>query len=379
MSRDVCLLADTLGFMSGGGHFWVYLNWALGLRANGVRVHWLEAVPDGLPDDELAIRVETLRRHLRPHGLDRSIAVVAWTRAEPDVAPPRGCASLADVAGVSELLINFTYAMPRTVLERFRRTVLVDIDPGLTQIWLATGQMQVAPHSLYFTTGETVGHSPAIPDCGLHWIYTPPCVSLQAWPVMPAPADAPFTTVSGWCVDEWVATAEGCYQNDKRHGFLAFVDLPRHTRQRLELALNTSRDGDADEELRSLEARGWRIRHAYDVAATPADYQRYVQGSRGEFSAVKPSCVRLQNAWISDRSLCYLASGKPVVVQHTGPSRLLPERAGLFRFTTLQQAARMLDEAALDFEHHGRLARALAAECFDAAAVTRRVLERALP
>lgn len=378
MSRDICLLADTLGFMRGGGHFWVYLNWALGLRANGCRVHWLEPIPDGLGDDELWQRVAVLRTRLGPYGLDESIAVVGWTREPPDATQPPRCTAFGEVAAASDLLINFTYAMPASVLDRFRRTALVDIDPGLTQLWLAHGQMHVAPHSLYFTTGETVGASPSIPDCGLPWIYTPPCVALDAWPVTPTAADTPFTTVSGWYADEWVATADGHYCNDKRHGFLPFLDLPRLIRQPLELALNLG-DGDAaNDERRSLESRGWRVRQSYDVAGTPADYQRYIQGSRGEFSAVKPSCVRLQNAWISDRTLCYLASGKPSIVQHTGPSRFLPTSAGLFRFRTLREAAEMLEAAATDYEHQSCLARALAEEHFDAAVVTRRVLERAL-
>lgn len=377
MSRDVCLLGDTLGFMAGGGHFWVYLNWALGLRACGVRVHWLEPVPDGIDGDELGRRVATLQRRLQPFGFDRSVSVVDWLREVPDIAPPPGCTAFAEVAGSADLIINFTYAMPREVLRRFRRTALVDIDPGLTQLWLSSGQMQVAPHTLYFTTGETVGGG-LIPDCGLPWIYTPPCVALDAWPVVPAAADAPFTTVSGWWTDDWVTTADGEYRNDKRQGFLPFLDLPRLTQQPLELALNLSRLEDGDAERAELEGRGWRIRHAYDVAATPADYQRYIQRSRGEFSAVKPSCVRLQNAWVSDRTLCYLASGRPVVVQHTGPSWVLPTDAGMFRFQTLQEAARMLGQVAGDYERQSRLARALAEEHFDAARVARQLLERAL-
>ena len=379
MSRDVCLLADTLGFMQGGGHFWVYLNWALGLRANGVRVHWLEPVPDGLGQRELHERVEVLRRRLHPYGLDQSIAVVAWTHEIPDVVPPPRCVAFADVASAADLLINFTYAMPATVLDRFRRTVLIDIDPGLTQLWLSTGQMRVASHTLYFTTGETVGRSSLIPDCGLPWMYTPPCVCLEAWPATPAPDGAAFTTVSGWYASEWVVTNDGYYCNDKRHGFLPFLDLPGLTGQPLELALNLGEAEALADQRGDLESRGWRIRHSYDVAATPADYQRYVQASRGEFSAAKPSCVRLQNAWISDRTLCYLASGKPAIVQHTGPSRFLPTSAGLFRFTSLQEAAAMLDAAAADYEHQSRLARAVAEEHFDAAVVARRVLERALP
>ena len=114
------------------------------------------------------------------------------------------------------------------------------------------------------------------------------------------------------------------------------------------------------------------------MSSTPWDYQRYLQGSRGEFSCAKPSTVRMQNAWVSDRTLCYLASGKPAVVQHTGPSRLVPDAAGLFRFHTPDEAARHLDTAAADYERHSRLARALAEEYFDARRVTASVLERAL-
>lgn len=377
MSRDICLLADTLGFMSGGGHFWVYLNWALGLRSNGVRVHWLEPIPDGIDDEELGRRVDTLRGRLRPHGLDGSVSVCAWTRDNPQVVPPPGCADFGEVAARSDLLINFTYSMPPTVLDRFRRTALVDIDPGLTQLWLSSGQIRIASHTTYFTTGETVGAG--VPDCGLRWTYVPACVDLQAWPATPSPDDAPFTTVSGWHADEWVSTADGYYCNDKRHGFLPFLDLPNLTRQPLELALNLGDAAAADSERRTLAARGWRVRHAYEVAGAPDDYRRYIQHSRGEFSAVKPSCVRLQNAWISDRTLCYLASGKPVIVQHTGPSRFLPQDAGMFRFRTVQEAARMLDAVASDYVKQCRFARALAEEHFDACRVSRSLLQRALP
>jgi len=88
--------------------------------------------------------------------------------------------------------------------------------------------------------------------------------------------------------------------------------------------------------------------------------------------------VRLQNAWVSDRTLCYLASAKPAVVQHTGPSRFLPDAAGMFRFRDLLEAARCLEQVAADYERQCRLARALAEEYFDARKVVGRVLERAL-
>src|SRR5262249_12983338 len=160
------------------------------------------------------------------------------------------------------------------------------------------------------------------------------------------PSDAPFTTVSHWFEDEWVEGAEGYYQNDKRSGFLPFLELPRHTRQPLELALCLA--GDEEEDRATLLQRGWRVRQAHSVTSTPVAHQRYIQNPRGECSAVRPSCVHLANAWISDRSLCFLASGKPVVMQHTGPSRFLPDATGLFRFRDTAEAARCLEAVASD-------------------------------
>ena len=112
--------------------------------------------------------------------------------------------------------------------------------------------------------------------------------------------------------------------------------------------------------------KGWRVRDAASISSTPWDYQEYIQHSRGEFSCVKPSCIKLQNAWMSDRTICYLASGKPAVMQYTGPSRFLPDAAGLFRFRDLEEAARGLETVAADYDRQGRLARTLVEDHFDA-------------
>jgi glycosyltransferase involved in cell wall biosynthesis len=176
---------------------------------------------------------------------------------------------------------------------------------------------------------------------------------------------------------EWMLDDDGeVYSNDKRTGFLPYFDLPKSTDRPLELSLCLS---PYDEEERAtLLGRGWRVKDACDTTGTPWDYQRYVQHSRGEFSCVKPSCVRLQNAWISDRTLCYLASGKPAIVEHTGPSRMLPDAEGLLRFRDFDEAVRLLAEVESHYENHCNAARALAESHFDARQVARAVLEKAL-
>jgi hypothetical protein len=143
----------------------------------------------------------------------------------------------------------------------------------------------------------------------------------------------------------------------------------------LALVLRTERDM---EERKNLQNAGWRIRQACEVASTPEMYQAYIQRSRGEFSCAKPSYIKLQTSWISDRTLCYLASGKPVVVQHTGPSSFLPNGEGMFRFSTLQEAADALEVINADYRRHSQAARQVAETYFDSKQVVTNILTHAL-
>jgi hypothetical protein len=376
MSITVCLAAKRLFVPHIGG--WAFLNWALGLRALGCQVIWLEVVHPGTPAHEVQANVAILKSRLERYHLAESVALCSSTSEPLSLAAVEGCLDL-EAACEADLLLNLMYGITPEVVGRFRRSALVDIDPGLLQIWMSKGGINVARHDVYFTIGETVGRAGArFPDCGLEWQYTPPCVALDWWPVCQTGEDVAFTTVSQWYQNEWMEEEDEIYSNDKRSGFLPFLDLPRSTSQPMELALPLTAHDDSESEWQMLLERGWRIRDAREIASTPWDYQRYVQKSLGEFSCAKPSCIRLQNAWISDRTVCYLASGKPAVVQHTGPSRFLPDAAGLYRFRDLKEAACCLEMVAADYEHQCILARALAEVHFDARKVVTRVLERSL-
>jgi hypothetical protein len=376
MSIKVCISAKTLYYPQAGGHIWVYLNWALGLRSLGCDIVWLERVGPKTPPEKLEALVHVLKSRLKPFELVDSVALFSPTNTHLSSAATLGCLDLEALAD-ADLLLNLVYSgITSTVIERFRRSVMIDIDPGLTQIWMNNGHMIMPRHDIYFTIGETVGQPGArIPDCGLEWHYTPPCVALDWWPVHPAQNNAPFTTVSHWHMGEWMEDTEGGYNNDKRCGFIPFLNLPRHINQPLELALCMKAD---EEEWETLPKLGWGVCDAWKVATTPQEYQHYIQKSRGEFSCAKPSCIRLQNAWISDRTLCYLASGKPAVVQHTGQSRFLPDSEGLFRFRNMDEAVRYFEIIELNYKHHCRQARKLAEEQFDARKVAKTVLEKAM-
>jgi hypothetical protein len=273
----------------------------------------------------------------------------------------------------TELLLNFHYEMRPALLTRFRRTALVDIDPGMLQLWWRQGHLRIHEHDRYLTIGEHLAGS--VP--GVTWVHTAPPVSLDLWPYRYDPACEAFTSVSSWRTGAYVALdGHTMLDSNKRVSYLDFADLPRRTEQPLELA---SVLGPGEEEDRSLlEGHGWRVRDSTLAFRTPETYQRYVQSSRGELGCAKPAYVLLRNAWFSDRTVCYLASGKPAVVQDTGPSSYLPDGCGLLRFSTVDEAAAALDEVAAHYERHCRAAREIAAACFSATGVVTRILGHAL-
>lgn len=379
MSITICLNANTLAYPTGGGHRWVYLNWALGLAANGCRVLWMEGAKPGWGAARTRELTAILKDQLRPYGLADSVALYSYFDKPLDEGAAEGCLDLEAACAAADLLVEIAYGSPQKIVDCFKRSALIDIDPGILQLWVDAKQMQIARHDTYFTIGETIGQPGSnLPDVGLPWHYTPPCVSLEAWPVTPVADGAPFTTVSQWQGGDWIVHGSESYSNQKRDGFLPYLDLPGITRQKLELALGLGLSDHDEQERHALLDRGWRVRHADEVTATPWGYQTYIQSSAGEFSCCKPSCVKLQNAWISDRTICYLASGRPAVVQHTGRSRFLPDASGLFRFKTVEEAAKMLDHVADDYARESANARALAAEYFDAGKIAKKLLEISL-
>ena len=362
----VCVAANCLYGPDLGGHAWVYLNWALGARAAGGDVLWLEPVNPATPAEDVERLLEALRTRLTPFGLGDAIVLCSWSgeRLAPAVEA-LGCHVDEGAAGV---LIDLVYDLPAQVVARFSRSALVNIDPGLLESWMASGAIEVAAHDEYFTIGARS------PDDSRRWIPARPCVALDQWPVPPAAPGAAFTTVTGWYGNEWIETEVGApLRNDKRAGYLPFLDLPQQCSQPVELALDL--DDDPEGERAALTARGWRLAEARKVAGTPELFRRYVGSSLGEFGCCKPAYARWGTGWMSDRTACYLASGKPVVVQDTGPNPLLDDAGGVFRFATVDEAAAALEKCAADYDSYCAQARATAERHFDAGRVVGAVLE----
>jgi hypothetical protein len=386
MITAVISVYQVANFPDGGGHFWVYMQYVQGLLRLGCDVYWLEQFKSDPNPGGASELAANLCERMKRFGLEGKTLLYSVDRDQEGGAVAFrfvGCTQ-SDAEAIlrrADLLLNFHYAIDLRLLACVRRTALVDIDPGLLQYWMSTGQLTVPPHDCYVTTGETVGTPAArFSDCGLPWIRIRPPVCLDLWPFISDRPSAPFTTVSSWMSADFLKVTENgktfLRQNTKRIAFLRFLDLPRHTSQPLELALYLVEKDAAERAL--LERHGWRVRHSREVAGSPEAYRSYIQQSRGEFSCAKPSCMDFQNAWISDRTLCYLATGRPAVVQHTGPSAYLPNGEGLFRFRTLEEAAAALETVNADYDRHCRAAREIAETHFDAEQVVARILNETL-
>jgi hypothetical protein len=166
----------------------------------------------------------------------------------------------------------------------------------------------------------------------------------------------------------------GVFYGQKAHSLREFFNLPTLTTEKFMLALAIHPDEIND--LAALRSNGWHLIDPARVAGTPTSYQRFVQGSKAEFGIAKSGYVAARCGWFSDRSACYLASGRPVIAQETGFSRFLPTGAGLFTFETIEEVLTSIEALSGDYDRYARAARAVAEEYFDSDKVLGRLLQR---
>src|SRR5262249_37487441 len=125
----------------------------------------------------------------------------------------------------------------------------------------------------------------------------------------------------------------------------------------------------------ALESNGWRLLDPGDVAADPAAYLQFVQGSLAEFTVAKGIYVELRTGWLGDRTGCYLASGNPARVAETGLADLCPLGEGLVAYSTLDEAVAGVERILADYPAQARAARRLAETELDSRVVLTRLLE----
>lgn len=288
-----------------------------------------------------------------------------------------GQEQLAVRAAEAELLVAISGSgLPRdSPLLRIPHRAYVDVDPGYTQLWAQQVDMHLDQFDSFFTVGLNVGApGSAIPTGGIQWNVMLPPVVLDLWPANIDPECERFSTVGDWWANQYVRF-EGQDYGPKSEQFLRFIGVPLEAGQPVEAALSIyPRD---HREIGLLQRNGWILRDPFMYAGDPAAYREFIRYSRAEFSVAKGGYVRLGTGWVSDRSACYLASGKPVLVQSTGIERHLPVGDGLLTFRTPQEAVAGLHAINADYLDHARAAREIAEGWFDSDLVLSGLLARA--
>ncbi|HEV3400341.1 MAG TPA: hypothetical protein VG078_00840 [Acidimicrobiales bacterium] len=353
-----------------GGAAWTRLSWALGLRRLGFDVHFVEQLAPRCPPGAAAYFGSVMDEF----GLG-----LCCTLLSPNGAPLRGLstAELGELAAETALLVNISghLTLPQ-VKDRVGARVYVDLDPGFTQIWQSSGTSDsgVGGHDFWFTVGENVGNAGClVPTNGVPWRPIRQPVVLDLWPAGRPVHPHRFTTVASWRGPYGPLEHGGRTYGVKAHELRRLLPLPLRVPAEFELALDIH-PADAKDRA-ALEEHGWRLVDPGAAAGTPAEFRRYVQRSGAEFSVAQGVYVHTGSGWFSDRTVRYLASGRPALVQDTGFTRTYPVGDGLLAFSTLDEAVAGARAIADDYQHHCAAARALAEEWFASDRVLARMCE----
>src|SRR5687768_10800531 len=379
-SAMLIIVAGTIGRSGLGGQAWASMQYLAGLEQLGHDVYYLEDCGETsvaydwerqTPSFDLSYPAAYVDECLTSIGMqDR------WIYRAGDDSLGMPLPKFLEVCAETDLLL--IRATPlwtwRAEYDRPRRRAYIDVDPGFTQFTLAGGSQALSEGldrcETLFTYGQNIGAADCpIPTGHRHWIKTFPPVALPHWPVMNTQASH-FTSVIRWKGFKEVAF-QGATYGQRDLEFPKYLDLPRMVDQPLRMAAL-----GADPNL--LETHGWDFVHGEEVSRTPRAYRQFIQDSRGEFLVPKQGYVSSRSGWFSDRSVCYLASGRPVLVEDTGLDDVLPIGGGIVTFTDPDSAARGLDMINRDYASHSIAARQLAENLFSGDHVLRSLLDAAL-
>ena len=358
-----------------GGVAFDYGQYALGLERLGFDVYYLEDT--GLPswtknpqtggwDEDPAYGVEFLRRSLA--GLSPTLGERWHFRAYDDTTYGLDAGDVAEIVGGADVLLNVSGGC--LLREEYRRCptkVFIDTDPGWNHFSIfprwddKVGEerlMGFRGHDHFFTFADRAGKPDCpLPSFGLPWRPTRHPVIPDLWDSEP-PGER-YTTVMMWNNFKQPVIHDGVAYGSKEAEFGHIEAVPRHLPD-FPFEVSVAGEGVPRERWRSL---GWSVA-GHEKSASAGAYRSYVAGSRGEFSVAKNIYVATKSGWFSGRTACYLAAGRPAIVQDTGFSEILPTGAGLLPFSNLDGAVRAVESVEDDYEAHSRAARELARSLF---------------
>jgi len=362
-----------------GGATWAVLQYLLGFRQLGCQVYFVEPIPPKtikpggtrLADSDNA---NYFRQVMQEFGLENQSSLLLDGTKETVGLPYN---QLETIARRSDALLNISGLLTDTALcSPPPVRVYLDLDPAFNQLWRAAQglDMRFDGHTHFVTIGQSIGEAGCpVPTCGLTWLKTFQPVVLDRWPFVAENGDGAFTTIGHWRAYGSIEH-EGRLYGQKAHSLRQFFSLPGLTEETLSLALAIHPDESPD--LVALADNGWELVDPAKVAQTPAAYQQFIQRSKAELGIAKSGYVVSQCGWFSDRSICYLASGRPVIAQETGFSRYLPTGDGLFAFNNQADVLNAIEDLNGDYHKHATSARALAENIFDSGKVLPRLLEQ---
>lgn len=362
-----------------GGATWAVLQYLLGLQRLGHEVCFIEPLQEAAlrpknADLAASQNAKYFREVVSAFGLEKNSSLLLAGTQRTVGLPYK---DLRRIARRADVVINISgMLVDAALIEPIPRRVYLDLDPAFVQLWHEVSKidMRLDGHTHFVTVGQAIGRSGCnVPTCGRDWIPTLPPVVLDEWPARENVTRDAFTTIANWRGYGSIEY-EGKHYGQKAHSLRPFFSLPTRTSEKFELALSIHPDEEND--LAALKENGWQLIDPAKIAATPASYRAFVQGSKAEFGIAKSGYVVSRCGWFSDRSACYLASGCPVVAQETGFSDFLPTGEGLHAFTTIDDALANIEALTRDYKKESCDARALAGEYFDSDKVLSRLLEK---
>jgi hypothetical protein len=345
-----------------GGVTWCSLMYLRGLQALGHEVFYIEDTGECVYDPVLNTRATDpsygtnyIDQALAPYGFGDRWALVNYDgsyhgRSHDDVR--RYCAD-------ADLFVNLSGGswFWRDEYRRIPRRAFVDSDPAFTQLAIAKAEPWYVDFfkqfTHLFTFGQNIG-TPAspVPVGDFRWHKTWQPVTLHDWQTDRAFVDR-FSTVMTWQIESFADVG-----GNKDQEFVKYIDLPSRTAQPFELAINGPQT--------LLRQYGWKTVDAMKASSTPDSYRDFIQQSKAEFGVAKHTYVSSRSGWFSDRTECYLAAGRPALVQDTGWTSHLPHGEGLLAFSSPEEAVAGIETINADYPRHARRAREIAAAQFDA-------------
>ena len=388
MKRKRTVVMGFMGSMPIAGVIWQHIHYLVGLQRLGHDVYYIEDSarlpynPETFEiNNEFDYAAWLLNRLSQEFGFKNRWGFCArYLPGTPTAGLPlkkirqlyRDADAILNICGAQEF--NDDLLVSDSIL-------YIESDPGVEQIKIDKGVRSTVSylgrHHALFTFGENVGtKSFPVPTHGFKWLPTRQPVVTDLWKTNRSPSRAAvFTSVANWSTSglKDITWRGEKYLWSKSREFLRFISAPKESGETFELATNIN-----DAKTRAnFERRGWRLSSPLQMSVDYWLYRDYIRRSKGEFTVAKDQYVRLNTGWFSDRSVCYLAAGRPVIIQETGFTKIYGGKAGLLSFRSPGEIVDAVKMINADYVKHSRAARALAREFFEAKKVLKSILDHA--